>query len=80
MNPYLNDLNQIEITQSGKSEDKNVEEYYQAQYFLNPNNYLIEELHLECDLIDMKRKITVEVKNLDESKITVDSRMSLLVE
>ena len=80
VNPYLNDLNQIEVTQSGKSEDKNVEEYYQAQYFLNPNNYLIEELHLECDLIDMKRKITVEVKNLDESKITVDSRMSLLVE
>ena len=79
VNPYLNDLNQIEVTQSGKSEDENVEEYYHAQYFLNPNNYLIEELHLECDLIDMKRKITVEVKNLDENKIIVDSRMSLFV-
>lgn len=78
-NPYLNDLNQIEITQSGKSENENVEEYYHAQYFLNPNNYLIEELHLECDLIDMKRKITIEVKNLDQSKITVDSKISLLV-
>ena len=79
VNPYLNNLNQIEVTQIGKSEDENVEEYYHAQYFLNPNNYLIEELHLECDLIDMKRKITVEVKNLDESKITVDSKISLLV-
>ncbi|KAF2081881.1 hypothetical protein [Flavobacterium sharifuzzamanii] len=79
VNPYLNDLNQIEITQSGKSENENVEEYYHAQYFLNPNNYLIEELHLECDLIDMKRKITIEVKNLDESKIIVDSKISLLV-
>lgn len=79
VNPYLNDLNQIEVTQSGKSDDENVEEYYHAQYLLNPNNYLIEELYLECDLIDMKRKITVEVKNVDESKITVDSRISLLV-
>lgn len=79
VNPYLNELNQIEVTQSGKSEDENVEEYYHAQYFLNPNNYLIEELHLECDLLDMKRKITIEFKNLDESKITVDSRISLLV-
>jgi hypothetical protein len=79
VNPYLSDLNRIEVTQSGKSEDENVEEYYYAKYFLNPNNYLVEELHLECELIDMKRKITVEVKNLDESKITVDSRISLLV-
>lgn len=79
VNPYLNDLNQIEVIQSGKSEDENVEEYYHAQYFLNPNNYLIEQLHLECDLIDMKRKITVEVKNLDKNKIMVDSRISLLV-
>ncbi|MNL75057.1 hypothetical protein D3C87_2007990 [compost metagenome] len=79
VNPYLNDLNQIEVTQSGKSENEHVEEYYHAQYFLNPNNYLIEELRLECDLIDMKRKITIEVKNLDESKIIVDSKISLLV-
>lgn len=78
VNPYLNDLNQIEVTQTGKSEDENVEEYYHAKYFLNPNNYLIEELYLECDLIDMKRKITVEVKNLDESKITVDNGISIL--
>lgn len=79
VNPYLNDLNQIEVTQSGKSENEHVEEYYHAQYFLNPNNYLIEELRLECDLIDMKRKITIEVKNLDQSKIIVDSKISLLV-
>lgn len=79
VNPYLNNLNLIEITQNGRSDDENVEEYYHAHYFLNPNNYLIEELYLECDLIDMQRKITVEVKNLDESKIVVDSRISLLV-
>ena len=79
VNPYLNNLNQIEVTQSGKSQNENIKEYYHAQYFLNPNNYLIEELRLECDLIDMKRKITIEVKNLDESKITVDSKISLLV-
>ncbi|MCP2027218.1 hypothetical protein L1276_002375 [Flavobacterium sp. HSC-32F16] len=77
--PYLNDFNQIEVIQSGKSTDENVEEHYDAQYYLNPNNYLIEYLYLECDLIDMRRKIKVEVKNLDQSKITVDSRISLLV-
>ncbi|WDF61333.1 hypothetical protein PQ462_08140 [Flavobacterium sp. KACC 22758] len=79
VNPYLNDLNLIEVTQSGKSEDENTEEHYHAQYYLNPNNYLIESLHLECDLIDMRRKIKVEVKNLDQSKISIDNAISLLV-
>lgn len=79
VNPYLNDDNQIEVTQEGTSEDENVEEHYFAQYYLNPNNYIIEQILLECNLIDMDRKINVEVRNLDESPIIVDSGISLLV-
>lgn len=79
VNPYLNELNRIEVTQTGESANEYLEENYKAQYFLNPNNYLIEHLVLECDLKDMNRKITVEVKNLDQSEIIVDSGISLLV-
>ena len=67
-NPYLNDEHLIEVTQSGKSENEDIEEYYHAQYFLNPDNYFVERLYLECNLIDMGRKITVEVKNITESE------------
>lgn len=67
VNPYLNNQNLIEVTQSGKSENENIEEYYDAQYCLNPHNYIIESLSLECDLADMDTKIKIEVKNITES-------------
>lgn len=79
VNPYLNELNLIEISQTGESENEHVEEYYFAKYYLNPNNYIIEHLSIECDLVDMDRKIKIEVKNLNDSKIILDSGISLLV-
>lgn len=79
VNPYLNDLNQIEVTQTGESESEYLNGNYTAGYFLNPNNYIIEYLHLECDFEDIDQRNTIEVKNLDESKIFVDSGISLLI-
>lgn len=79
VNPYLNDDNLIEVTQTGETENENLEEQYFAQYCLNPNNYIIENLMLECNLVDMNRRINVQVRNLNESPIIMDSGISVLV-
>ncbi|MBS7231154.1 LysM peptidoglycan-binding domain-containing protein [Flavobacterium psychroterrae] len=79
VNPYLDELNRIIVTQSGDLDEEQVEGNYEANYFLNPNNYMIERLDLECSVIDMERKITVKITNLDKDKIEVDSGISLLV-
>lgn len=80
VNPYLNGLNQIEVTQEGETENEYLFENYKAKYFLNANNYRIECLELECYLeMSASRKINISIKNLDESKIELDSGVSLLV-
>ena len=76
--PYLNDLNLIEVTQEGELENEYLEGFFNARYFLNPNHYNIESLELECNLIEIKEKISIKVDNLNESKIDFHS-ISLLV-
>lgn len=71
--PYLNALNQIEVTQNGESENEFIEAFYDAKYCLNPNNYNIESLKLECNLImSVAHKITIEVNNLNKNRIDLD--------
>jgi len=65
-NLYLNDKNQIEVMQSGVPENEFVKGTYNAKYYLNPVNYIIERLYLECDLTDLDRKLKVEVKIIEE--------------
>lgn len=68
--PYLNDSNLIEVNQNGTLENEYINGSYNAAYFLNPNNYSIEHFTVECDFINMNEKIRIEVKNLNESKIS----------
>lgn len=79
VDPYINESNLIEVTQIGELENEYVEGIYNAKYLLNPNNYIIQELDLECDFTEMNQNIKVEVKNLDENKIIIDSGISVLV-
>ena len=76
--PYLNDLNLIEVTQEGELENENLEGFFNARYFLNPNHYNIESLELQGNLIGIEEKISIKVDNLNESKIDFHS-ISLLV-
>ncbi len=42
---------------------------YRAKYFLNPNNYTIQTLFIECDIaLDVPHKFTVMVSNLNEKE------------
>ncbi|OXA83711.1 hypothetical protein B0A66_22115 [Flavobacterium hercynium] len=77
--PYLDDSNLIEVTQKGTSENEFINGSYNAAYFLNPNNYSIEYFTVECDLKNRNQKIMIEVKNLNETKITPPTGISLLV-
>lgn len=79
VNPYLNKSDLIEVTQIGKPEDEYLDGSYSATYLLNPNNYIIEQLVLECDFRDRNHNIKVEVKNLDNSKVILDSGISVLI-
>ena len=80
VNPYLNDLNEIEVTQTGESESEYLDGNYTARYFLNPNNYIIKDIELECNLqMSSSRKISVSVKDLDRNEIVLDSGISLLI-
>lgn len=80
VNPYLNELNQIEVRQIGEPENEYINGSYNANYFLNPNNYIIQSIDFECNLkMSTSRNISISIRNLDESKIELDSEISLLV-
>jgi hypothetical protein len=80
VNPYLNELNQIEVMQKGELEDEFRHGSYSANYILNPNNYIIEKIELKCNMeMALSRQINISVRNLDEGKIILDSEISLIV-
>jgi hypothetical protein len=64
------------------STDQNVEGRYRAKYFLNPNNYSIETLFVECIIaLDVPQKFTVMATNLNaKANLTLGSRDSLFME
>jgi hypothetical protein len=48
-------------------EPENAEGTYTATYFLNPNNYCVESLILECTIaLAVPQKVTVQISNLDD--------------
>jgi hypothetical protein len=55
---------------------------YRAKYFLNPNNYTIETLYIECAInLDTPQKFTVMVSNLNAKEhLILGSRESLFME
>lgn len=80
VNPYLNELNQIEVTQIGEAENEYLIGNYISKYSLNPNNYIVQQIKLECNMnMKKSREISLSIKNLDESKIILDSGISLFV-
>ncbi|TRX37434.1 peptidoglycan-binding protein LysM [Flavobacterium sp. ZT3R18] len=50
-------------------EPENAEGTYTATYFLNPNNYCVESLFLECTIaLTVPQKVTVQISNLDDNE------------
>lgn len=62
--------------------DQNVEGSYRAKYFLNPNNYSIETLFVECTIaLDVPQRFTVMATNLNAKEhLALGSRESLFME
>jgi hypothetical protein len=62
--------------------DQEVDGSYRAKYFLNPNNYSIETLFVECTIaLDVPQKFTVMATNLNaKANLTLGSRDSLFME
>lgn len=55
---------------------------YRAKYFLNPNNYTIETLFIECSIaLDVPQKFSVMVTDLNaKANLTLGTRESLFVD
>lgn len=79
VNPYLDDLNRVIVTQEGQTADANLNGTYNATYFLHPQSYIIEHLIVECDFADMNHKIKIVVENLNQRKISAPTGVSLYV-
>jgi adenylate kinase family enzyme len=58
---------------------ENAEGTYNSTYFLNPNNYCVESLFLECSIsLSTPQKVTVTISNLnDNEEIRQHSKVSL---
>lgn len=66
----------------GDSDSEKLEGTYTAHYFLNLNSYMIDSLFLECKIdLDLPQILTIVMSSVDdEAKLTLNSRVSLLVE
>jgi hypothetical protein len=62
--------------------DQNAVGSYRAKYFLNPNNYNIETLFIECSIaLDLPQKFSVMVTDLNaKTNLILGSRESLFVD
>ncbi|MCV9929782.1 hypothetical protein OIU83_19125 [Flavobacterium sp. LS1R49] len=78
---YLNSANMLVIKRKGiladiandiaSTENPQLGNYY-AIYHLNPNNYMIENVSLVCNImLDNPKKVTIEIHNLNDSKVIV---------
>jgi hypothetical protein len=80
VNPYLNELQQIEVTQIGETENEYINGSFRANYFINPNNYIVQNLDLECKIaMSTPRNISLRVRNLDQKTSLLDSGITPLV-
>lgn len=72
----------IPYDNSGESDPEKLNGTYTSYYFLDPNNYMVEGLFLECKIqLDVPQTITIEISNInDEAKLMLQSKVSLLVE